>query len=41
MARQAFTFSDIAADCTVVSWCYQLDGKPLGARVEVECIASY
>lgn len=35
MVRQAFTFQDIAADCTVETNCYQLDGRSLGAIIHV------
>ena len=35
MGRQAFTFNDLAAECTVATDCYTLDGRSLGASVFV------
>ena len=35
MSRPAFSFDDIAAECTVTTGCYRLDGRLLGLRIAV------
>ena len=35
MYRPAFSFDDIAAECTVTTGCYRLDGRLLGLRIAV------
>lgn len=35
MPRQPFTFQDLTRECRVATGCHRLDGRQLGARIEV------